>query len=155
MADKLIFQLQTPIKVQLNVEGNNSFAEISDLYLLAPTYKHRDHTIGLKKKFIEAVFAMANSTNRDEAQSKVNDKDGFLDAKSIKAVLYAAKDFDIVSFFKKFEAFLLSEICFKDEDSKQKITGLEIQKIDENDFEELLAKYLEAFFITSWMKTLS
>ena len=155
MTDKLIFTLQSPIKAQLNVDGKNDFVEVSQLYLSAPTYKHRDHTIGLKKKFIEAIFAMANATSRDDAQSKVNDKEGTLDAKAIKAVLYAAKDFDIVSFFKKFEAFLLSEVCFKDEEMKQKITSLEIQKLEETDFEELLAKYLEAFFITSWMKTLS
>jgi len=155
MTDKLTFTLTIPIKVQVNIDGKNDFAEVSNLYLVAPTYKHRDHTIGLKKKFIEAIFAMTNSLAKEDAQKQVSDDKSQLDSKSIKAIIYAAKDFDIISFLKKFESFLLSEICFKDEELKQKITGLELQKIDENDFEELLAKYLESFFIVSWMKTLS
>lgn len=155
MTDNLTFTLSAPLKVQLNVEGKNDFVEISTFYLSAPSFRHKDHTINLKKKFIEAVFAMTSSLQKEEAQKQVNDEGGKLDAKAIKAILFAAKDFDILSFFKKFEAFLLSEICFKDSDMKQKITNLELQKLDESDFEELLAKYLEVFFITSWMKTLN
>jgi hypothetical protein len=153
--DSLTFDLSKPIKVQLNVDGKNDFVDIDKIYFSAPSYKHRDLTIGLKKKFIEAVFAMTASLPKDEAQKQVNDDNGKLDAKSIKAILYAAKDFDIVSFFKKFEAFLISEIAFKDEEKKQKLVALDLQRLDESDFEELLAKYLEVFFIVSWMKTLS
>ena len=117
--DSLIFNLSTPIKVQINIDGKNDFADIDKIYLAAPSYKHRDLTIGLKKKFIEAIFAMTASLPKDEAQKQVNDENGKLDAKSIKAILYAAKDFDILSFFKKFEAFLISDIAFKDEERKQ------------------------------------
>jgi len=38
---------------------------------------------------------------------------------------------------------------------KQPLISSEVQKIDESDFEELLAKYIEVFFIVSWMKTLN
>lgn len=153
--DSLIFDLSKAIKVQLNVDGKNDFANIDKIYLSAPSFKNRDLTIGLKKKFIEAVFAMTASLPKDEAQKQVNDDNGKLDAKSIKTILYAAKDFDILSFFKKFEKFLLDDIAFKDEEKKQKLFAGDLEKLDESDFEELLAKYLEVFFIAFWMKTLS
>lgn len=152
MTDKILFTLQNPIKTQLNLEGKNDFVDLDKIYLQAPSYKQRDKTLVLKKKFIEAVFLMTNSLQRQEAQEQVGD--GKLDAKAIKAVLYAAKDFDIVAYFKQFESLLLS-VGFKDEDLKQPLNNLDIQKLDESDFEELLAKYLEVFFIGSWMKTLS
>lgn len=155
MTDKITFTLEKPIKVSANIDGKNEFIDLSEIHLSAPTYKHRDLTLHLKKKFIEAIFAMTNSLNRDEAEKQVNDEKGELDSKAIKAILYAAKDFDIVSFFKSFEKLLLSEVAFKDEEMKQKLTSLDLQKLDESDFEELLAKYIEVFFITSWMKTLS
>jgi len=152
MIDKITFKLQTPVKTQVNIDGRNDFADLENIYLQAPSYKQKDKTLVLKKKFIEAVFLMTNSLQRQEAQEQVGD--GKLDAKSIKAVLFAAKDFDIVAYFKQFESLLLS-VGFKDEEMKQPLNNLDIQKLDESDFEELLAKYLEVFFITSWMKTLS
>jgi hypothetical protein len=152
MTDKIIYTLQNPIKIQVNLDGKNDFADLENIYLQAPTYKEKDKTLVLKKKFIEAVFLMTNSLQRQDAQEQVGD--GKLDAKAIKAVLYAAKDFDIVSYFKQFESLLLN-VAFKDEGMKQPLINLDIQKLNESDFEELLAKYLEAFFIASWMKTLS
>ena len=152
MTDKISFTLQNPIKVQANFDGKNEFVDLNTVYLRAPSYKQKDKTLILKKKFIEAVFLMTNSLQKQEAQEQVGE--GKLDAKAIKAVLYAAKDFDIISYFKHFESLLLN-VGFKDEDMKQPLNNLDVQKLDESDFEELLAKYLEVFFITSWMKTLS
>lgn len=152
MTDKISFTLQNPIKVQVNLDGKNEFVDLGTVHLLAPSYKQKDKTLVLKKKFIEAIFLMTNSLQKQDAQEQVGE--GKLDAKAIKAVLYAAKDFDIVAYFKQFESLLLN-VGFKDEDMKQPLNSLEIQKLDESDFEELLAKYLEVFFITSWMKTLS
>jgi len=152
MTDKINFTLQNPIKSQIKVDGRNDFVDLDILHLKAPSYKEKDKTLILKKKFIEAVFLMTNSLQRQEAQEQVGD--GKLDAKAIKAVLFAAKDFDIVSYFKHFESLLLS-VSFKDEAMEQPLNNLDLQKLDESDFEELLAKYLEVFFIGSWMKTLS
>ena len=152
--DNINFDLQKPFKVQVQIDGKNELIDLETIYLKAPSYKQKDLTIVLKKKFIEAIFALTNSMSRDEAQKTVGEEKD-LDAKSIKAIIFGAKDFDIVSFFQKFENLLISEIAYKDEAMTQKLTGMDVKKIDENDFEELLAKYLEVFFITSWMKTLS
>jgi predicted thioredoxin/glutaredoxin len=150
--DNIIFDLQTPLKVQANVDGKNVFNELDKIYLKAPTYKDKDKTLVLKKKFIEAIFAMTATIQKQDAQEQIGD--GKLDSKAIKAILFASKDFDIVAYFKHFESLLIN-VAFKDEDMKQPLIISEIQKINESDFEELLAKYIEVFFIVSWMKTLN
>jgi predicted thioredoxin/glutaredoxin len=150
--DNIIFDLQTPLKVQANVDGKNVFNDLDKIYLKAPTYKDKDKTLVLKKKFIEAIFAMTATIQKQDAQEQIGD--GKLDSKAIKAILFASKDFDIVAYFKHFESLLIN-VAFKDEDMKQPLIISEIQKINESDFEELLAKYIEVFFIVSWMKTLN
>lgn len=150
--DNITFDLQTPLKVQLNVDGKNVFNDLDKIYLKAPTYKDKDKTLVLKKKFIEAIFAMTATIQKQDAQEQIGE--GKLDSKAIKAILFASKDFDIVAYFKHFESLLIN-VAFKDEDMKQPLIISEVQKIDESDFEELLAKYIEVFFIVSWMKTLN
>jgi hypothetical protein len=152
MKDKIIFDFQTPLKVQANVDGKNVFIDLDKIYLSAPSYKDKDKTLLLKKKFIEAVFGMTQSLSKQQASEQIENENG-LDAKAIKAILYASPNFDIVSYFKSF-ANLLLNVAFKDEEMKQPLNSLDIEKINEEDFEELLAKYLEVFFIVSWMKTL-
>lgn len=150
--DKFNFNLEFAIKVQANIDGKNDFIDLDKIYLKAPSYKEKDKSLNLKKKFIEAIFAMTATLKRQEAQEQVGESK--LDAKAIKAILYATKDFDIVSYFKTFENLLLN-VAFKDEDMTQALNSSDILKINESDFEELLAKYLEVFFIVSWMKTLN
>ena len=150
--DNITFDLQTPLKVQANVDGKNVFNDLDKIYLKAPTYKDKDKTLVLKKKFIEAIFAMTATIQKQDAQEQIGE--GKLDSKAIKAILFASKDFDIVAYFKHFESLLIN-VAFKDEDMKQPLIISEVQKIDESDFEELLAKYIEVFFIVSWMKTLN
>lgn len=152
MTDKIIHDLQDSIKVQTNIDNKNELIDLKKIYLKAPTYKEKDKTLILKKKFIEAVFAMTTTIQKQDAQEQIGE--GKLDSKAVKAILFASKDFDIVAYFKHFESLLLN-VAFKDEDMKQPLNSLDIQKINELDFEELLAKYLEVFFIVSWMKTLS
>lgn len=150
--DNITFDLQSPLKVQANVDGKNVFNDLDKIYLKAPTYKDKDKTLVLKKKFIEAIFAMTATIQKQDAQEQIGE--GKLDSKAIKAILFASKDFDIVAYFKHFESLLIN-VAFKDEDMKQPLISSEVQKIDESDFEELLAKYIEVFFIVSWMKTLN
>ena len=152
MKDKIIFDLQNSIKVQFKDGENNSFIDLDKIYLSAPSYKDKDKTLLLKKKFIEAIFSMTQSLSKQQAGEQIENENG-LDAKAIKTILYASPNFDIVSYFKSFENLLLN-VAFKDEEAKQPLNSLDIQKINDEDFEELLAKYLEVFFIVSWMKTL-
>lgn len=152
MKDKIIFDLQNSIKVQFNDGDKNSFLDLDKIYLSAPSYKDKDKTLLLKKKFIEAIFGMTQSLSKQQAGEQIENENG-LDTKAIKAILYASPNFDIVSYFKSFTNLLLN-VAFKDEEMKQPLNSLDIEKINDEDFEELLAKYLEVFFIVSWMKTL-
>lgn len=152
MKDKIIFDLQNSIKVQFQDGDKNSFLDLDKIYLSAPSYKDKDKTLLLKKKFIEAIFGMTQSLSKQQAGEQIENENG-LDTKAIKAILYASPNFDIVSYFKSF-ANLLLNVAFKDEEMKQPLNSLDIEKINDEDFEELLAKYLEVFFIVSWMKTL-
>ena len=152
MKDTIIFDLQNSIKVQFKDGEKNSFIDLNKIYLSAPSYKDKDKTLLLKKKFIEAIFGMTQSLSKQQASEQIENENG-LDTKAIKAILYASPNFDIVSYFKSFENLLLN-VAFKDEEAKQPLNSLDIQKINDEDFEELLAKYLEVFFIVSWMKTL-
>lgn len=159
LGDAFDFQLTSTIKVSNFIDKDGSFIDIDKLYLKAPTYKHRDKTILLKKDFIEALFGMTNSVNKNEAQSLVDDSsegtnDDKLEAQAIKAILYASKGFNISEFFNKFIKFLASNICFKDEDFEEQVHASELQKLNETDLENLIAKYIEVFFIVSWMNTL-
>ena len=52
---------------------------------------------------------------------------------------------DINEFFKL-------DIAFKDSDLKYKMINIDINKIDSSDLELLVAKYIEVFFLSSWMK---
>ena len=155
MKDKIIFDFQNPVKVQFKDGEKNSFLDLDKIYLSAPSYKDKDKTLVLKKKFIEAIFGMTQSLSKQQASEQIDNKDNEepLDAKKIKTILYASPNFDIVGYFKSF-ANLLLNVAFKDEEMKQPLNNLDIEKINEEDFEELLAKYLEVFFIVSWMKTL-
>ena len=152
MKDKIIFDLQNSIKVQFKDGDKHSFLDLDKIYLSAPSYKDKDKTLLLKKKFIEAIFGMTQSLSKQQAGEQIENENG-LDTKAIKAILYASPNFDIVSYFKSF-ANLLLNVAFKDEEMKQPLNSLDIEKINDEDFEELLAKYLEVFFIVSWMKTL-
>jgi hypothetical protein len=155
MKDKIIFDFQNPVKVQFKDGEKNCFIDLDKIYLSAPSYKDKDKTLVLKKKFIEAIFGMTQSLSKQQASEQIDNKDNEepLDAKKIKTILYASPNFDIVGYFKSF-ANLLLNVAFKDEEMKQPLNNLDIEKINEEDFEELLAKYLEVFFIVSWMKTL-
>lgn len=155
MTDKIVFELKNPIKVQINIDGKNNFIDLDKIYLSAPKPNHKDKTLPLKKQFLEAVFLMPTYISRQKAEEEAQ-KTGTQNptAKEIKGLLYAFKDFDIVKFYQLFTNFLPS-VAFKDEDNTQRLIHLDIDKISENDFEELLAKYLEVFFIQSWFATLS
>jgi hypothetical protein len=159
VGDYISCKLSVPIKVHGMVDGKNELVDCEELFLKAPTLKHRNHTIQLKKKFFEATMGMT-AFSQDDAQKQLNspsegdDSSDNMTAQQILTILYASKGFDILDFFKAFEEFLLNGICFTDSDLSSRIKPSSIDKIDESDFEKLISEYIEFFFIVSWMKTL-
>jgi hypothetical protein len=164
MTDNTVFILEEPIKSQLNVDGKNDIVDINSLYLSAPTYKEKDRTIPLKQAFITAQsrlgMLMMDSIDQSEAQRRREEREEEgeeeMDISGIKMILFASGGdaINLKLFFDNF-AKLLCSVAFKDEDMKQPIRALDLQKMSEDDFENLIATYIQVFFISSWMKTLS
>lgn len=155
MTESFNFKLKDKIEVHINNNGKNDFINIDEIYLKAPSKGERDITRSLKKKYIEAVIALPQSIKIDEAEKnfKSGEEEKF-DAKAIKFVLYAVKDFDINKFYNLFSN-LLSRVAYKDENLEQKITSSELDLLSEEDFENIVVTYLEFFFVTSWMNSLA
>jgi hypothetical protein len=155
MQEKIVVDLINPIKSHLNIDGRNDIVEITKLYLVAPTpYKHKYYTIDLKKRFVSAMVRLANSTPRNNKNEK-EQEDKNIDAKAFIQILYSSgDDFDLVGFFKKFSDLLCNNICFKDESTTQKIIQLDLDKLSEEDFDNITGKYFEAFLSASLMKIL-
>ena len=150
MQDNFIFELQNPIKTQANIEGKNDFIDLELIYCSAPNYKHKDFTINLKKKFMEALLSIAfNGNGEDADDDSANKKDKKLDKQTIKALLYSAKGFDLRAYLRDFEA-LLKKVAFKDEEKTQPLNNLDFDKLDGDDLENLVIGYIEIFFIVSW-----
>lgn len=151
--EKTTAKLEKTIKVQVNVNGKNDLADIDTIYFLAPNSSNRDLTISLKKKFKEAMFSIAMQAKKEGSQSpsaKAAEapnltKDEIID------IIELAKDFDIIAFLRIFCS-LMEFVAFKDEAMKQRLIPSEIEKIDGDDLEGLAGKYIEDFFIGSWMK---
>lgn len=156
-ADKehLVITLEHPIKVHYNLDGKNDFIDLNDIYLRAPSYKEGRNGLILKKKFIEAIVTMTSGMTKSRAE-EIDDqnKDNDMDEKSIKAVLYGAKDFDIVNFYDEFKK-LLEKVAYKSADMLQRLNNMELDKLSYDDIEKIVVGYIKNFFIVSWMKTLS
>tara|TARA_R110000782_G_scaffold97853_4_gene182894 strand:+ start:83 stop:577 length:495 start_codon:yes stop_codon:yes gene_type:complete len=164
MKDTEIFLLAEPIKASLKVDGKNDIVDLETLYLSGPTYKHKDKTLPLKQAFISAQMKfglmMKDSIDAGEAEKRREEREGEedsgMDASAIKMILFGSGDssINLPLFFKNFIR-LLESVAFKDEKMTQPIKGIELEKLSEFDFDELVAKYIEVFFISSWMKTIS
>ena len=163
--DKINFTLENPIKTQIKVDGKNDILDVSELYLFCPSYKEKDKTLPIKQAFITAQtrlsFAMADVMDSDSIEKRREERESSeeenkMDIQGIKMILFASGEqaININLFFNNFSK-LLKAVCFKDEEKTQPINDSEIQKMDESDFENLIAKYIEVFFISSWTKTLS
>lgn len=153
--EKIEHTLISPIKVQSKINGKYEFVELETVYLLAPSKKEREITRSLKKQFLGAILLLPQSIDMDKAKAGLEqDGESKIDATAVKFILYAVKDFDINKFFELFLS-LFSRVAYKDIDLESKLQSLELNNIEEDDLEDMIAKYIEFFFATSWMKTLS
>jgi hypothetical protein len=154
--DIVEFKLTTPIKIQAQEDGKNIFKDIKTLYMQAPSQKQMRRTINLKQNFLQSIFGMAKSFSQEEANKNLNteESDKQFDAKGILAAINLGSD-NIEKFYNDFEKYLISGVVFLDDSLEQKITSSYIEAMELEDFELMVAKYIEVFFIQSWMKTMS
>jgi hypothetical protein len=156
--ESFTFNLSKPIKIQGQVDGKNEFIECDELHLIAPSLKQMRYSINLKKKFGEALFGFFTTLNKSgqaKAEVKAEEESKGLKAKEIIQSLYLAEGFDIASFFDEFKSLLVSGVCFTDVNQSNRIRPSDLDKVSLEDTEDLTGKYIEVFFISSWMKIFS
>ena len=154
--DTFEFSLSSPIKIQGVKDGKNQFIEQDILYLTAPSQKQMRETLNLKQSFLKSIFGMARSFSKDEVNNKLNKEqsDSKFDAKGIIAALNLGSD-RITDFYSEFESYLTSGVAFVNKSLDNRINSQHIELLSIDDFEQLVAKYIEVFFIQSWMKGMS
>ena len=153
------FELSTPIKgiYQGNHSDNNKSVDCKKLYLKANSPRHKEQTRELKRLFLRAVALMArelgnNKKSKEDEEDDNKKDDGKLDKAWILA-MFQLTDIDLNKYVKIFKRFALKDICYTDKDFKHLIKSDDFDNLSEDDDENLIASYLEVFFIHSWFPT--
>jgi hypothetical protein len=151
-----IFKLENPIKVHFKEDGKNIEKEIDELYLSEPSaYEDRAITINLRQPFLKAMVDLASKHSNKEQQAQEKKDDDLFDEKSIKLILTLGFDGDELNKYYDHFKEIASRRIFKDSAKEQKINKVDLNKLSETDFDNLLTRYLHLFFVNSWMKTLA
>jgi hypothetical protein len=147
-----LFNLENSIKVHLNQNGKNTIVEVSELYLKAPSaYEDRTQILSLRQSFLKGLTKLANDFAGKGEATKDDSKE--LDNKTISAVINLGVE-NIANFYNDFIELGVKNI-FKDQGSEQKINKAELNKLSQEDLDNLIATYLRLFFVNSWMKVLA
>ena len=155
MSKELEINLIEPIESHYNDNGKNKVRKIETLYFKAPNYKHRDLTLKLRQDFLGAMIGLAKGSETTSQSQEQSDEDFDLDAKSIRHIItLAGSNFDAPSFYNSFTALFLKEICFKDEEKKQKVLSSDLNNLSLVDLDQIIVRYIEVFFANSWMSVL-
>ena len=151
-----IFNLENPIKVHFKEDGKNIEKEITELYLSEPSaYEDRSLTINLRQSFLKAMIDLAGKYSNKENQASEKQEENSFDEKSIKLILTLGFDGDNLNKYYEHFKELASRRVYKDNEKQQKMNKVDLLKLSENDFDNLVVRYLHLFFVNSWMKTLA
>ena len=151
--DSFIFSLDCPIQVHGKVDGKNTLVEAKELELHCFQPRHKFITLPLRKMYRNAILnidpkILKGYGDMDQSTAPAEDV-GEKKGREQLLSLYMSKDWDIEDFFNKFVEFFTKDICrFQD----RTLTRSELEKIDLDDLENLIGKYIEFFFLSSWMR---
>ncbi len=147
MKDQFEFKLSSPIKASVGSE----LKDLDTLYLKCFNVKdHRNSTISLRNQYKRMVIDVLPDLEK-LPKPKNQESSGEQKAEDIKELFSIFDGDKFIAFLDKFIEFFKMEIAFKDENLKHKIIDLDLDKIDSDDIELLIAKYIEVFFLSSWM----
>jgi hypothetical protein len=146
--DFIEFKLSESIKTSVGSE----LKDLDTLYLKCFNIAdHRNITISLRNQYKRMVVCVLPILN-DLPKPKDQDGTGEQKAEDIKELFSIFDGDEFVAFLDKFLEFFKLDILFKDENFKHKANDIDINKINPDDIELLIAKYIEVFFLSSWMK---
>jgi hypothetical protein len=153
--DNQKFNLSQEIEVHLSENGKNINKAINELYLKAPSaYDDRYLILSLRQSFLKAMTQLAKSFDNQRSNvAEKEEQDDKIDEKAIKAIINLGGE-DIIKFYNDFID-LASKNVFKDSECLQKLNKVELNKINADDLDNLIARYIHLFFVNSWMKVLA
>ena len=158
MSKELEIKLEKPVECFFNDNGVNEIRVIDTFYFTAPTYKHKDLMLEIRQAFFGACTMLAKqSSGNSNANSSEKDKaDDFeVNEEMVKgAINFSGDGFDIVKFYNNMTKLFVKDICFKDEEKKNKILSSELGKLSAEDMDKIVIDYIVCFFATSWSRLL-
>lgn len=144
MMTDVIYQLKTP----LNYHSRGEEVEASFITLFAPSYKHMDKTVPLKQAFYRAAAAIEGGTVEQEStDTDTPDNDAGLTPDMAVAMLYQSNE-DMVKIF-LYAAELFKAPGIAKIEGSEKMTGAIIEKLSQDDLENMLGTYLVNFILAS------
>ncbi len=96
-----------------------------------------------------SLFSKLISAENQPARKELTDEE---EVDSIIQTLSICDGDELISFYAKFKEFLINDVAFKDESLKQKLNPIELNLLDNDDLEKIIANYVAVFFVASWMK---
>lgn len=148
-----LFNLENPIEVHLKQDGKNTIGKINELYLKAPAaFDDRNLILALRQSFLKGLTSLATDFQGKSQNANIDDSQKEIDPKTIKAVINLGVE-NIAKFYEDFIE-LANKNIFKDLDGENKINKAELNKLSQDDLDNLIATYLHLFFTNSWMKVL-
>lgn len=156
-------EINEPIKCQVRIDGKNDFMDVDTIYLKAFNVKeHKNITLPLRNKYKRMQLSNLALFNKilDEKEvespkktSKVEKEDSDNElTESILSGLTVSDPNELLSFYGKFKEFLGMNICYVDESFNNKFTTVNLENLDTDDLEKIIASYIANFFFRSWMK---
>lgn len=156
LRDFIEVKIANPIKIQCNIDGRNDFIDLDKIYLKCFNKKdHQNITLLLRNQYKRMMLSNISLMPSNDSVRDVKDKQESTEEETIestKQVLSICDGDKLLSFYDKFKEFLSKDVAFKDESFKQKMNGVDLDKLDMDDFEKIVASYIGVFFVSSWMK---
>jgi len=148
MKDFFEFKLSSSI----NTSVGSELKDLDTIYLKCFNIAdHRNATILLRNQYKRMVIDVLPDLEK-LPKPKNQESSGEQKAEDIKELFSIFDGDKFITFLDKFIEFFKLDIAFKDSDLKYKMINIDINKIDSLDLELLVAKYIEVFFLSSWMK---
>ena len=139
-------QLIQPLKNSPFIDnGLNTFKDIDCLYLdnintnLVRAYYHyfRSYFLKASMKFV------ANNPKQDAVETTQESK---IEANQIALIMFDGNQ-EIIDRANQ----LLIKVCYKDENLKNRLTEIDLEQLDNDDWEALISNFLHAFWLNRWL----
>lgn len=125
--------------------GANTFKDIGYIYLdnintnLVRAYYHyfRSYFLKASMKFV------ANNPKQDNVETTQDSK---IEANQIALIMFDGNQ-EIIDKANQ----LLIKVCYKDENLKNRLTEIDLEQLDNDDWEALISNFLHAFWLSRWL----